>query len=74
METIPIDGVNGYHRDVKTHAVINTNYTEYEAFMRQKTILENAKRTSESQAQTIEALSKDVESLKSLVHQLLNKE
>lgn len=74
MKTIPIDGSNGYHRDVRTHAVININNAEYEAYMRQRKIIEQAKLEAEESKKNLEAMSKDIESLKQIVAQLLNKD
>lgn len=74
MRSVPINGSNVYHRDVKNHAVININNAEYEAFIRQRDIFRNAKATALIQTATIETLMTDVESLKILVMQLLNKD
>lgn len=74
IEAIAIDGLFGYHRDMKTHAVINTNSAEYEAYMKRKAILESAKAESEADKEKIKTMSKDIDELKRLVEQLLNKD
>jgi len=74
MDILQIEGSNSYHRDVKTHAVININNTEYEAYMRQRKIIEQAKDDAELSKQTIQNMSKDIESLKQIVQQLLIKD
>lgn len=74
MKTVKIDGIPGYHRDMSTHAVINNNNSEYEAYMRQKSIMMNARDVAAKQLNEIESLKNDVQALTELVHQLLNKD
>jgi hypothetical protein len=74
MKTVKIEGIPGYHRDMKTHAVINTNNSEYESYMRQKSIVMNARTVAANQSNEIESLKNDVKALTELVHQLLNKD
>ena len=74
VETLPIDGVYGFSRDVKTHAVINTNNAEYLAYMRNRAILEAKEAEAKANKDKIMQLSSDIDELKQLVAQLLNKD
>lgn len=74
METVQIDGSSNYCRDIKTHAVININNTEYESYMRQKKIIEETKSIAMNQTKTIESMTKDIELLKTAMMQLLNRD
>lgn len=74
MKTVPIDGNSNYHRDINTHAVINTNNAEYETYMRQKRIIQTAKDSATKNEEVIDTMSKDIEKLKKIVAQLINKD
>lgn len=74
METVPIDGSTSLHRDMQSHAVININNSEYEAYMRQRALMAQSKSEASAQKETIQSLQNEVEQLKNLVNQLLNKD
>lgn len=74
LNTVPIDGANNFHRDVKTHAIINTNSAEYDSYMRQKKIIEASKNEADANKKIIEKMNADIESLQRLIQQLINKE
>lgn len=74
MKVLPIEGSSSYHRDVNNHAVINTNNSEYESYMRQRKIVLDAKDEAETNKSIIANMVNDIESLKQLVTQLLNKD
>ena len=74
MNTVQIANNSNYHRDMKSHAVININNSEYEAYMRQKKLIEDAKLAATEQKNTIQMLERDISELRQMVQQLLNKE
>lgn len=74
LNTVPIDGTPGLHRDIATHAVININNTEYEAFLRQRELLKRNKNAVSEQAAKIESLERNVSELKQMIAQLINRD
>lgn len=74
VNVVPIENDQNYQRDINTHAVININNTEYESYMRQKSIIENAKNEAKSQTVTINAMKNDIEILKNMIAQLIDKD
>lgn len=74
LETVPIDNSSNYHRDIKTHAIININDSEYDSYMRRKELLAKAKEDAQIQASVIDTLRKDLDSLQNIVSQLINRD
>jgi len=73
MKTVQIENNYNYHRDINTHAVINTNSSEYEAYLRQRSVIENAKTEATKHAETIKTMEQDISELKQLVSQLISR-
>lgn len=59
---------------MNTHAVININTSEYESYMRRKNILEKNKIESKNQVEMIQSMRNDIDSLKIMIEQLLNRD
>ena len=74
MKTVQIASNSNYHRDVGTHAIININTSEYDAYMRQKLIFEESLQKSATDSLVIQTMQNDIETLKKLVMQLTNKD
>tara|TARA_B100000212_G_scaffold28828_1_gene19000 strand:- start:135 stop:338 length:204 start_codon:yes stop_codon:yes gene_type:complete len=63
---IPVEGHKNLFRDEKTNAIINTDTIGYENYMRMR------KRNDDKQAE-IDAMKKELETLKSMLNELASK-
>lgn len=59
---------------MKTHAVININNTEYNSYIQQRQLLELAKTNAIAQTSAISNMQNDINAMKVLLAQLLNKD
>lgn len=73
-KTVPIENSTSYHRDINTHAVININNGEYQSHMRQRASLLAAKASSERYSREIESMKTEINEIKSMIAQLLNRD
>ena len=67
IELIPVEGHNALGRDPASNAILNTDTTQYDAYIKAR---ENAK----NKDRTLEDLKDEVEELKRLVNNLVLKE
>ena len=67
IELIPVEGHNSLGRDPASNAIVNTDTTQYDAYIKAR---ENAK----NKDRTLEDLKDEVEELKRLVSNLVQKE
>ena len=66
IELIPVEGHNSLGRDPASNAIVNTDTTEYDAYIKARA---NAKKKD----RTLEDLKDEVEELKRLVKDLMDK-
>ena len=66
IELIPVEGHNALGRDPASNAILNTDTTQYDAYIKAR---ENAKKKD----RTLEDLKNEVEELKRLVKDLMDK-
>lgn len=59
---------------MRSHAVININNAEYESYMRQKKLIEDANIAATEQAGMIKAMQYEMVELKRMMAQLINGE
>lgn len=59
---------------MKTHAVININNGEYQSYMRQRALTLAAKASTEQYGREIESIKTEMNEIKSMIAQLLNKD
>ena len=67
IELIPVEGYNNLGRDPSSNSIINTDTTQYDAYIKAR---ENAKKKERS----LQELKDEVEELKLLVKSLVQKE
>ena len=67
IELIPVEGYNSLGRDPESNAILNTDNTEYDAYIKAR---ENARKKDRS----LQDLKDEVEELKRLVKDLVQKE
>lgn len=71
---VPIENSASLHRDMNTHAVININNGEYQSYMRQRALTQAAKASTEQYGREIESIKTEMNEIKSMIAQLLNKD
>lgn len=64
-----IEGINSFVRDSRNKAIVNVDNGALEAYKKQRKIIASAKSLSEE----VELLKSDINEIKSLIHQLINK-
>ena len=67
IELIPVEGHNSLGRDPASNAIVNTDNTEYDAYIKAR---DNAKKKD----LTLQSLQDEVAELKALVKDLIKKE
>ena len=67
IELIPVEGHNALGRDPASNAILNTDSTQYDAYIKAR---ENAKKKD----RTLQELQDEVAELKALVNNLVQKE
>ena len=67
IELIPVEGYTTLGRDPSSNAILNTDTTQYDAYIKAR---ENAKKKD----RTLQDLKNEVEELKRLVNDLVQKE
>ena len=67
IELIPVEGHNALGRDPASNAILNTDTTQYDAYIKAR---ENAR----NKDRTLQDLKDEVEELKRLVNNLVQKE
>jgi len=75
METIlHVEGNPSLVRDMASNAIVNTNESEYETYMKNRNIIMNRVNQIQSQNEKINKLESDINDIKSMLQQLINKE
>lgn len=74
MEYLHVEGNPSLLRDVTTHAIINSNKSEYETYIKNKEIMLNRVSETEKQNQKIDKLETDLTVIKNMLQQLITKE
>lgn len=64
---IPVEGYKGLYRDQKTNAILNTNDNEYVEYI-------NLKNSKLKEKTEIETIKEEINEIKSLLLDLLNKQ
>lgn len=73
MQYLKVEGHHGLVRDTSTGAIINTNRTEYEEYMARKKLAEQRELEISQHSEDINILKNDMQEIKSLILQLLQK-
>jgi hypothetical protein len=74
MEYLHVEGNPSLLRDVNTHAIINSNKSEFETYMKNKTIMLNRVNEVTKQNEKIDKLETDINDIKFMLQLLINKE
>jgi hypothetical protein len=70
---VNIDGKDGLVRDISSGAILNTNRTDYENYMNQKSQKEAQKLKETEREQEINMLKSEITEIKQMLVSLLNK-
>ena len=74
MEYLHVEGNPSLLRDVSTHAIVNSNKSEFETYMKNKSIMLNRVNEVTKQNEKIDKLETDINDIKSMLQLLINKE
>jgi hypothetical protein len=74
MEYLHVEGNPSLLRDVNSHAIVNSNKSEFETYMKNKNIMLNRVNEIEKQNEKIDKLETDINDIKSMLQLLINKE
>jgi hypothetical protein len=72
MTYLKVDGHTSLVRDEKTNALLNTNTSDYENYMKLKKLKENESKRVESLESDINNIKSDLEEIKTLLRNLSN--
>lgn len=70
---IKVEGHDGLVRDALTHAIINTNNSEYTSYINRKKKLNEEKENSRRQQEEIDMIKNDITDIKRLINILIEK-
>jgi cell shape-determining protein MreC len=73
---IPVEGMDGYFRDIHSGAIVNTNNIDYETYVRNREKLRTEKKKFESLQSEVGNLKSEVADIKNMLNtitDLLNK-
>lgn len=75
MENIlHVEGNPSLVRDLGSNAIVNTNKSEFETYLRNRDIMLGRVNQVQVQNEKINKLENDINDIKSMLHQLINKE
>jgi hypothetical protein len=74
MEYLQVEGNPSLLRDVNSHAIVNSNKSEYDTYIRNKNIMLNRVSDVTKQNEKIEKLESDINDIKTMLQLLINKE
>jgi cell shape-determining protein MreC len=69
---VKVEGNSSLMRDTSTRAVVNSNASEYQAYMRTKQAMLQRKSETERQAEEINNLKQDIGEIKQMLAMLIN--
>ena len=70
-ETIKVEGQNHLIRDVKSNAIINTNNSEYQLYMKRIKVREKQSDQLRGAVKEINNLKKDIREIKELIREIV---
>ena len=76
MDLIPVKGMDGYFRDIRSGAIVNKNNVEYETYVSSRKMKQCEKQKIESLQSEVTNIKSDVNEIKSMltaITDLLNK-
>lgn len=76
MDYIPVEGMDGYFRDVHSGAIVNKNNNEYESYVTSRAKMNSDKKKFENLQSEVIGMKSDVDEIKSMLNtitDLLNK-
>lgn len=73
MNLIPVEGENNLFRDINTSAIVNTNQSEYQAYLAKKKIQEKEKDRINGLENDLNSIKSDIEEIKILLKNLHHK-
>ena len=67
---VPVDGEKNLSRDLKTNAIVNTNKSDYEAYIRQRDLKISDKERVNKIESDLSELKSDINEIKDLLRKL----
>jgi hypothetical protein len=74
MNLIPVENQKDLYRDPRTNAIINTNKTEYESYVKRRESIKNEKNRVDKIEDDINSVKEDLNEIKSLLKKLVSDE
>ena len=68
---LKVEGNSSLVRDVETMAIINTNRTDYDNYMRKREAMESSKELVERHSQEITSIKEELSEIKQMIYALL---
>lgn len=72
MTLVPVEGENYLFRDLNTNAIINTNQSEYNAYLERKKIQDREKEKINCMERDLNSIKDDLNEIKTLLRSLSN--
>tara|TARA_R100000231_G_scaffold127206_1_gene97956 strand:- start:270 stop:500 length:231 start_codon:yes stop_codon:yes gene_type:complete len=76
MNHLPVEGMDGYFRDIHSGAIVNKNNNEYESYVARREKIKSDKQKFDSLQNEVVNIKSDVDEIKSMltaITDLLNK-
>lgn len=73
MHMLKVEGNDSLVRDPITHAIINTNESEYKAYVARQALNQQRKQQINNQAQELENIKQEMSEIKSMLLELISK-
>ena len=73
MSLIPIEGKDGYHRDTRSNAIVNTNKNEYNTYLMNRKKLLTDKERIDSLEGEIGGIKDDLGDIKMMLQHFMDK-
>ena len=71
MSLVKVEGKDDFHRDSKSRAIINTDNSQFEAYMNNRNRLSSEKERVNQLEEKVDNLSSDINDIKSMLQSLV---
>ena len=74
IEVLQVEGNSSLVRDISSNAIINTNESDYQTYLKNKEIMSSRVEQLQNQNDKINKLENDINDIKTMLISLINKE
>jgi hypothetical protein len=71
MNLLPVEGKDDLHRDPNSRAVINTDHSQFEAYMNNRNRLSSEKERVDQLQEKVDNLSDDINDIKTMLQTII---